>query len=178
MSQWILLLIIVVTLPGNSWVKNDVRASKSWVFFRDANVVKQSTDYSCGAASLATILTYHFNQPTTEAEILLAMELDGKSSLMDLKLVAQSFGFRALGIQGNMDAVKALKIPVIVHLNYKGQDHFSVVHATSNEYIHLADSSWGNRKLRDHRFEQLFYTNQDGEKQSGHMLLILPKKII
>src|SRR5690348_14751790 len=37
---------------------------------RDLNVVKQATDYSCGAASLATLLIYYYGEMTSEADIL------------------------------------------------------------------------------------------------------------
>jgi predicted double-glycine peptidase len=46
---------------------------KSWTEFRDENLVKQQYDYSCGAASLATVLKYFFNEEVTEKEIIKAL---------------------------------------------------------------------------------------------------------
>jgi len=39
---------------------------KSWKTRRDAKIVKQDSDYSCGAASLATLLTEYYRFPVTE----------------------------------------------------------------------------------------------------------------
>jgi len=38
---------------------------KSWKAFRDERVVKQDMDYSCGAASLATVLNEYYGQAVT-----------------------------------------------------------------------------------------------------------------
>ena len=42
----------------------------TWQAIQKKNVVKQNVDYSCGSASLATILTYFYDQPTTEAQVI------------------------------------------------------------------------------------------------------------
>jgi predicted double-glycine peptidase len=36
---------------------------------REAGVVIQKWDTSCGAAAMATVLTYHFNDPVSEREV-------------------------------------------------------------------------------------------------------------
>ena len=41
---------------------------QSWKTLRDAHVVKQDLDYSCGAASLATLLNEFYGQSATEAK--------------------------------------------------------------------------------------------------------------
>lgn len=35
--------------------------TQSWLELRDENLTRQKYDYSCGAASLSTILTYYYN---------------------------------------------------------------------------------------------------------------------
>ncbi len=42
----------------------------NWVEIRNKNLVKQDTDYSCGAASIATVLSNYYNIKTTEKEVL------------------------------------------------------------------------------------------------------------
>ena len=49
---------------------NGTLAVETWKARRDARVVKQDADYSCGAASLATLLTHYYGRPTTEKDIL------------------------------------------------------------------------------------------------------------
>ena len=59
---------------------------KSWKTLRDARVVKQDLDYSCGAASLATLLNEFYAQNTTEAALLEAMDKgDGRASFDDMQ---------------------------------------------------------------------------------------------
>lgn len=47
----------------------------SWVEIKDKNVTKQRYDYSCGSASLSTILKYYYNIDVSEREILDAILL-------------------------------------------------------------------------------------------------------
>ncbi len=51
---------------------------KSWKALRDEGITKQDLDYSCGAASLATLLNRQFNQTVSEGQILqLFIDNDG-----------------------------------------------------------------------------------------------------
>lgn len=141
---------------------------------KDTGVVKQDLDYSCGASSLATIVTYFYQKPTSESQILDDMALsDVMASFSDLATVSQKYGFVAKGITTNYDTLSKLKIPAIVYLNHKRSDHFSVVRAIDNDRVYLADSSWGNRVLSKKQFEQMWHTNNDPNLQ-GRVLLILP----
>lgn len=142
---------------------------------KDAGVVKQDLDYSCGASSLATILTYFYQQPTSESQILNDMALaDVMASFSDLATVSQKYGFTAKAIITNYETLSKLTIPAIVYLNHKRSDHFSVVRAIDNDRVYLADSSWGNRVLSKKQFEQMWYTSND-QNYKGRVLLILPR---
>lgn len=71
-------LIATPTLQGRV-------AVKSWKDLRDTRVVKQDLDYSCGAASLATILNGFYGRSVTEAELLKAMDNgDAMASFADM----------------------------------------------------------------------------------------------
>lgn len=152
---------------------NDVTL-QSWKEKKDIGVVKQDLDYSCGASSLATILTYFYQKPTSESQILDDMALsDVMASFSDLAKVSQKYGFTAKGITTNYDTLSKLTIPAIVYLNHKRSDHFSVVRAIDNDKVYLADSSWGNRVLSRKQFEKMWHTNNNPKLQ-GRVLLILP----
>lgn len=141
---------------------------------KDSGVIKQNLDYSCGASSLATILTYFYQQPISEQQILEDMELsDVMASFSDLAMVSQKYGFTAKGITTNYDTLLKLKIPAIVYLNHKRSDHFSVIRAIDEYNVYLADSSWGNRTLSKKQFEQMWHTYND-PNYKGRVLLILP----
>src|SRR5215471_7629485 len=97
---------VVVNMGG---AREEVRV-KSLRALRDAGVVKQGYDYSCGAASLATLLTFGLNDPVSEdmllrelisplpSDRLAALQHDGLS-LFDLQRLAQAHGHKAQGFR-------------------------------------------------------------------------------
>lgn len=152
-----------------------VKASKSWVHFRDHKIIKQNFDYSCGAAAVASLLTYYYDHPITEEKVLDTIEKKGASSFQDLKKAIESFGFKAVGLAITWSTLFELKHPVIVHLVYKGQDHFSLIKHVEEKNIELADPSWGNRKLSIERFRRMFHTRKS-QDYMGSILVVFPKK--
>ena len=60
------------------YIENPISSKKvkvqSWKEKRDLNIVKQDYDYSCGAASVATLLNNFYGQNIQEKDILDAMQ--------------------------------------------------------------------------------------------------------
>lgn len=159
------------TIPRES---NILSTPITWQAIQKKNVVKQNVDYSCGSASLATILTYFYDQPTTEAQVIKDLALNKQmASFQDLANVSQKYGFIGKGIATNYDSLKKIKIPAIVYLNHNRTDHFSVLRAIDDTHVYLADPSWGNRTLTRKQFEKIWNTRNDSQYQ-GKVLLILP----
>ncbi|MBO6566224.1 MAG: hypothetical protein JJ956_15835 [Pseudomonadales bacterium] len=147
----------------------------SWKAIRDTNVVKQQFDFSCGAASLATILTHFFNHPVTELEILELLEVrDNAASFSDLKNVAElHFGIKAIGLVVNFDSLLKLKVPAIAHLVIGGIEHFSVIRGIDSEgNVWLADPAFGNRFLTKPQFLSIWI--DDDYSVSGKLLILVP----
>lgn len=132
------------------------QAIESWVERRDEGVVKQSLDYSCGAASLATMLTYELGRSTSEQEVLElwlenVQEAGGRDegllyqglSYAEMNQVVERLGFAAGGVAIPLELVPALKHPVIIYFEVFGQPHFSVLRSANSRGIELADPSWG-----------------------------------
>lgn len=66
---------------------------KSWQSIKNDRIIKQDLDYSCGAASLATLLNEFYGQSLTEKELLLAIDKgDLMSSFEDMKKALPKFG--------------------------------------------------------------------------------------
>ncbi|ELA09634.1 putative peptidase [Moraxella macacae 0408225] len=148
--------------------------TQSWLEQNNGQVIKQDLDYSCGASSLATVLTYFYQKPMSERQILEDMALvDVMSSFSDLANVSQKYGFIAKGFTTNYETLSKLKIPAIVYLNHNRSDHFSVIRAIDEHNVYLADSSWGNRVLSKKQFEKIWNTT-DNPNYKGRVLLILP----
>lgn len=135
----------------------------SIVAMRDAGVVKQRFDYSCGSAALATLLTYGLNDPVREDELLRALlaslgepelaELQKKGlSLLHLQGLAQRRGHRAQGFRLHQSQLAGLSRPVIVFIRPTGYEHFAVLKGVRGGRVHLADPSLGNVRMPLYRF--------------------------
>src|SRR5262245_8213021 len=105
------LTLAVSVSPALAWATSvDIGAGarvdiplRSFKALRDSHVVRQAYDYSCGAAALATLLTYGIEDTVTEQEILqfvltsLAQDQQAPLkkqglSLLDLQRVVQARG--------------------------------------------------------------------------------------
>ncbi len=150
---------------------------KTWKAMRDERVVKQDLDYSCGAASMATIMNGFYGLNVTEAEVLEGMEEDGAASFQDLAEVARFHGLKGVGVALNFEQLQQLKVPAIAYLKYRDDDHFSVVRGIDADgSVTLGDPSWGNRRFTKHQFLNMWETRSD-EELKGKMLLLLPDGI-
>ena len=125
-------------------------------------LIRQRTDFSCGAAVLATIFNAAYGKHTTEAQVLVNMlkvadpEIVKEKgfSLLDMKRYVSGIGFAAEGYQVDFDALHHLKVPGIVLLNLKGYHHFVVVRKVSADMVQLGDPALGNRVMSRPAFEK------------------------
>jgi predicted double-glycine peptidase len=140
---------------------------KSLRELRDAGVVKQRKDYSCGSASLATLLTYGLNDPVDENVLLRALleprspeqinELRKKGlSLYDLQQLAQMRSYKAQGFRLNQAELVKLSRPVIVFIKPHGYEHFTVLKGLRGDRVYLADPSLGNVRMPLYQFLRLW----------------------
>jgi uncharacterized protein len=150
---------------------------KSWKSMRDEQIVKQDLDFSCGAASLATLLNSFYGQNVTEEALLKAMDKgDGRASFEDMAKALPKFGFRAQGFAASWDQLVQLKVPVILYVKHRKQDHFTVLRGINQDTVWLADPSLGNRTYSRHQFLAMWQTRQDSENAdlAGKFLAVLP----
>ena len=150
---------------------------RSWKSLRDRQIVKQDQDYSCGAASLATLLNGFYGQKVTEEALLKAMDKgEGRASFDDMARALLKFGFRAQGFAASWEQLAMLKMPVVVYIKVRKDDHFSVLRGINGDTVWLADPSLGNRTYSRAQFLDMWQT-RDGKDRSelaGKFLAILP----
>ena len=136
---------------------------RSLLEIRQANVIIQQWEASCGAAALATLLTYHHGDPVSERTVAQAMlgktdplrvKLRRGFSLLDLKRYAEARGFQADGYAGISLAELEELGPAIVAVNLDGYPHFVVFRARSGERVLIADPAFGNRSVEVEVFEK------------------------
>jgi len=157
--------------------------SKSVVSLREArykSIVPQQFDFSCGAASLATLLKYVYGiEDAQEAEIAKEMIEKGDQekirekgfSLLDMKKYAERKGFQANGYKVKTENLAKLKIPVIVLITTRGYKHFVVLKGMKDERAYFADPAIGNRSVPLQEFvkswdEVVFVVYKKMENQS------------
>ena len=151
---------------------------KSWKTLRDDRIVKQGLDYSCGAASLATLLNEFYGQSITEDALLKALDKgNGRASFEDMQRAMSQFGFKAAGFAATYEQLVKLRMPVIVYLKHRKDDHFSVLRGIDDTSVWLADPSLGNRTYSRTQFLAMWETRHDGQDNSelrGKFLAVLP----
>ncbi|UNK49957.1 C39 family peptidase [Lysobacter sp. S4-A87] len=131
---------------------------------RFQTTVPQQYDFSCGSAATATLLTYQYGIPVTEAEVFMHMYQSGDQakikqrgfSLLDMRRYLKSRGFEADGFEQPLDKLFQEGLPAIVLLNDRGYKHFVVVKGLRNGRILLGDPARGTRAMPRSRFEELW----------------------
>lgn len=131
---------------------------------RFAKVVEQQYDFSCGAAAVATVLTYHYERPTGEEEVFTAMFEAGDReqiqrvgfSLLDMKTYLEAQGYRANGYRVPLDKLVDARMPGIALINTKGYMHFVVVKGVAEDRVLVADPAMGNRIYPREEFEAMW----------------------
>lgn len=139
-------------------------ASKKITSLTERNFIgveRQQTDFSCGAASVATILKYSYDMPTNEKWVMdgmLAMadpELVSQYgfSMLDMKNYVEMLGMEAKGFQVSAEDITELTIPAIVLLNLNGFHHFVVLKKIDEQLrVYLADPALGNKIIPMDKF--------------------------
>lgn len=146
---------------------------KSWKILRDLNIVKQDQDFSCGAASIATLLNNFYGQNLTEDDILTQMGKEKeRASFDDMQKIMPKLGFQAKGYALTYEQLTLLKIPAIVYLKYRKNEHFSVLRGIDKNTVLLADPSLGHISMSKSQFLKSWDTTDD--EMNGKILAIIP----
>lgn len=123
---------------------------------RYRHMVRQQTDYSCGAAALATILRYAYHLKVDEATVIQgmmgvadqALVKQRGFSLLDIKHYVESLGMRGRGYRIDEARLRSLRVPGLVLMDVRGFRHFVVLKQVRGDTVELADPMLGNRSMR------------------------------
>jgi len=192
MRYFIIILISINFLDANINIHQKEfslnKPIKSWIEFKNENLTRQKYDYSCGSASLSTILKYYYNLNVSEKDILNSVlkskgyEItkkekleDGDTSLsfLDLANYSKLKNFKAIGLALDLKSLSKLKAPVILFVKIRKSEHFTIFKNIDKNYVYLADPSFGNIKVKISKFKEMFYQRED-LKYPGKILAIVP----
>lgn len=154
--------------PGDVWIPGiggliDVPV-KSIQERKFEQVVRQQYDFSCGSAALATLLTYHYAEPTSEQKAFSQMYEQGDQekiarvgfSLLDMKSYLAKQGYEADGYQSSLDTLGNAGVPAIALITYKGYQHFVVIKGVEGREVLVGDPALGIKAVGRTDFEQMW----------------------
>jgi hypothetical protein len=152
-----------VWLPEGGGLNSNI-AVKSVSEKKFEQVVRQEYDFSCGSAALATLLTYHYEDPTDERTTFSHMYERGDKekirqsgfSLLDMKAYLKGNGYTAEGYSADLDTLSKAGVPAITLLDVKGYRHFVVVKGMANGEVLVGDPALGLRYFKRREFESMW----------------------
>ena len=139
-------------LPNGALYSGTVESMREGRF---RNIVRQQTDYSCGASALATILRYGYRLDADETTVIQGMlgiadaDLVAQRgfSLLDIKRYVESIGMRGRGYRISEGRLRSLRVPGLVLMDVRGFRHFVVLKQVAGDYAEIADPILGNRSI-------------------------------
>lgn len=143
--------VAVAALPGGMLVYKQVQSIRERKF---SDIVEQKTDFSCGAAALATILRQAYWLDVDEEHTIKGMLVTADPdlvrtqgfSMLDMKRYVESIGMRARGYKIPPEKLDSVSIPVVVLLDIRGYKHFVVLQRADKEWVYIGDPVLGHKR--------------------------------
>ncbi len=141
--------------------------------FLDVPFVRQERDF-CGPASLSVVLKYYGKDVSQEeiAKEVYSPKLKG-ALITDLRIYAQSQGFRAEVLQGDLRDIEGYTdkgIPVIILVELGGWvrsvPHYMVVVGYDDEYFIVHTGYEANRRMKKEDLDKVW-------KRMGRVMLVV-----
>ena len=141
----------IAAMPGGNLVYKNVQSIRERRF---TDIVEQKTDFSCGAAALATVLRQAYWLDVNEDQIIKGMLQNADQdlvrtqgfSMLDMKRYVESIGMRARGYRIPAQSLDSINIPVVVLLDIRGYKHFVVLQHTQKEWVYIGDPVLGHKR--------------------------------
>ncbi|WP_347905943.1 C39 family peptidase [Pseudomonas purpurea] len=147
----------VTILPGGVTVYKHVQSIRERKF---SDLVEQKTDFSCGAAALATVLRQAYWLDVDEEHIIKGMLVKADQnlvrtqgfSMLDMKRYIESIGMRARGYRIPPEKLEAVTIPVVVLIEIRGYKHFVVLQRAQKDWVYVGDPVLGHKRYSHEDF--------------------------
>ena len=140
-------------LPGGAVIYKPIQSIRERKF---ADLVQQKTDFSCGAASLATILRQAYWLDVDEQHVIEGMLANADEdlvrtqgfSMLDMKRYVESLGMRARGYRVAPETLHDIRIPVVVLMDIRGYKHFVVMQKVDRGWVYIGDPVLGHKRFK------------------------------
>ena len=105
--------------------------------------VRQHGKYSCGLACLASIVNYYGGDVSQSKLMQISGTTLNGTSMLGLYQAAQKIGMDVKGFEADIEHLKKIEAPVILHVMMKdNQQHFVVCYGYDRKFI-IGDPGWG-----------------------------------
>ena len=143
----------IAAMPGGTLVYKPVQSLRERRF---ADLVQQKTDFSCGAAALATILKQAYWLDVDEHQVIEGMLAHSDQdtvkvqgfSMLDMKRYVESIGMRARGYRVEPGTLEKVTIPVVVLMDIRGYKHFVVLQRIDKGWVYIGDPVLGHKRYK------------------------------
>lgn len=147
----------VAALPGGMLVYKPVQSVRERKF---SDIVEQKTDFSCGAAALATVLRQAYWLDVDEEHVIKGMLVNADQnlvrtqgfSMLDMKRYVETIGMRARGYRIPPEKLEAVTIPVVVLMEIRGYKHFVVLQRADKRWVYIGDPVLGHKRYTHDEF--------------------------
>ncbi len=134
-------------------------------------IYKQQYDFSCGSATLASLLSFHYEDIINEQTVFLDMYKNGNQekiqkagfSLLDMKLYLERRGYQSNGFKINLDQLITANVPAITIINNNGYMHFVIIKGVNEKEVLVGDPAVGVKFIPRDKFVDMW----------GHRILFL-----
>jgi predicted double-glycine peptidase len=134
------------------------------------NNVMQRRDYYCGAAALATVAKYYWEDNVDEEFFLTILDqiltpeeakerVENGLAMADLRKAAVKAGYKAVVGKLTFEKLGESKVPLVIGIVVNDYDHFVVYRGTDGIHVYLADPIRGNLRIPSQVFIEQWQKN-------------------
>lgn len=130
---------------------------------------KQMDLMDCGATSLRMIFKYYGQQVSIHKIRKLCQTTKNGVNLLGISEAAEKLGFRTYGVRLNLEQLKEVELPCILHWN---QNHFVVLYKIIRGKYYISDPASGLVSYDENEFSKNWFSTK--ELHAGLSLLLSP----
>lgn len=131
---------------------------------RFKTVYKQQFDFSCGSATLASLLSFHYDDTVSEYSVFSDMYEHGDKSkiqekgfsLLDMQRYLALRGYKSNGFNITLKQLEKAQVPAITIINNNGYLHFVIIKSSNNQEVLIGDPAVGVKVIALNEFKKLW----------------------
>ena len=127
-------------------------------------IYRQKYDFSCGSATLASLLSFHYDDYVDELSVFKDMFENGDQnkirkqgfSLLDMKHYLTRRGYESNGFNISLKQLAEARLPAITIIDNAGYMHFVLVKAQRKNEVLVGDPAVGLKVMTQNEFEAMW----------------------